>query len=144
MRWLNLLHFSAFLGRVEIVAWLHTQPVWRPLAMEVCKRGPFENACAVHIAATQGHVILVESMLALKVQAEDVEGKSAEDYASKSQHHFAQEWAAEREKPADDCPLKRALEENIKLLLRLVKAADTRVEALKSFIVSSKCLDVKT
>jgi hypothetical protein len=98
----------------------------------------------VHIAAKQGHIILVELMLALKVQAEDVEGKSAEDYANKSQHTFAQEWAAEREKPAKDCPLKRALEENIKLLLQLVKAADARVEALKCFIVSSKCLDVET
>ena len=115
--------FSAFLGRMEIIAWLHTQPVWRPLATEVCKRIPFENAFAVHIAATQGHILIVDLMLALKVQAEDADEKSVEDYANKSQHKFAREWAAEREREKPE----RALEENIKLLLRLVKAADSRV-----------------
>jgi hypothetical protein len=125
---------------VEIIAWLHTQPVWRPLATEVCKRRPTENAFAVHIAATQGHILLADLMKALKIQAEDADEKSVEDYANKSQHKFAREWAAEREREKPE----RALEENIKLLLRLVKEADTRVEELNCFIVSSKCLDVQT
>ena len=45
------------------------------------------NAFAVHIAATQGHILLiVDLMLALKVQAEDADGTSVEDYANKSRH----------------------------------------------------------
>ncbi|KAL3785516.1 hypothetical protein ACHAW5_005270 [Stephanodiscus triporus] len=132
----NLLHFSAFMGRIEIVAWLHTQPVWQSLNMDECRRKPFQNAFAVHIAAIQGHILLVELLLALKVRTEDGNGKLPEDYAKKSQHKIAQEWAKERDKP-------RALEKNIKKLLQLVNVPHVMSESMKSFVITSKCLDTE-
>ena len=37
----NVLHFSAYMGRIEITGWLSTQPVWQSLVLEVCWRNPF-------------------------------------------------------------------------------------------------------
>ena len=49
----NLLHFSVYMGRVEIVAWLYTQLEWQTLVTTVSKRKPFQHAYAVHIAAVR-------------------------------------------------------------------------------------------
>jgi len=134
---LSLLHFAAVMGRIEIVAWLYTQPVWHTLAMEVCRRKPFQNAFAVHIAASLGHIFLAEMMLVLQVPAEDSKGKLPDQYAKRSQHEFVKQWAIEREKPF-------TLERDIKTLLHLVKATDTTPEKLKHFINTSKCLEAET
>ena len=152
----NLLHFSAYTGRVEIVAWLYTQPEWQALVTTVSKRKPFQYAYAVHLAASQGHIFLADMLLALKyhfesgkepvypvhinllsIQIKDTKGKLPEFYAKKSPHDFVQDWAAKRNKPC-------ALEKDIKKLLQLVNENDTPVDKLKQFIITSKCLDPET
>ncbi|KAL7543061.1 hypothetical protein ACHAXR_012566 [Thalassiosira sp. AJA248-18] len=133
----NLLHLSAFLGRVEIVAWICKLPVWKRLVDEESHRKPFQNTFALHIAASQGHLFLVNLMLALNVPEVDKKGRLPEQYAKKSKHAFVQDWAAEREIP-------RTLEKNIKKLLHLINMKETSVEKLKQYVISSKCLDVET
>ena len=66
----NLLHFSAYMGRVEIVTWLYTQPVWQTLFTSVSQRKPFQHAYAVHIAASEGHIFLADFLLAMKFHYE--------------------------------------------------------------------------
>ena len=152
----NLLHFSAYMGRVEIVAWLYTQPEWQTLVTTVSKRNPFQHAHAVHIAANEGHIFLADMLLALKyhfesgkepvysmyidllsIQIKDTKGKLPEFYAKKSPHDFVKKWAAKRNKPL-------MFEKNIKKLLQLVNASDTPIDKVKQFIISSKCLDPMT
>ena len=149
----NLLHFSAYMGRIEIVAWLYTQPKWQTLVTAVSKRKPFQHAYAVHIAAGEGHIFLSDMLLALKyhfesgkeplhphhinllsIQIKDAKGKLPEFYAKKSSHEFVKDWAAKRSKPL-------LLEKNIKKLLQLISANDTPVDKLKQFIITSKCLE---
>jgi len=142
------------MGRVEIVAWLYTQPEWQTLITTVSKRKPFQHAYAVHIAASEGHIFLADFLLALKyhfesrkrcmntweinllsIQIKDTKGKLPEFYAKKSPHEFVKEWAAKREKPL-------VLQRNIiKLLKLLVNENDTSVDKVKQFIIISKCLD---
>ena len=136
----NLLHFSAFMGRMEIVAWLNTQSVWQSFIVQGCQRKPFQNDFAVHIAAMQGHIMLVELMLEMKVSPEDEKGKTPEFYAKKSHHRFAQEWGAEREKEQEK---PRALEKHIKKLLELVKTPHTTPKSLENFIITSGCFDTE-
>ena len=136
----NLLHFSAFMGRIEIVIMLHLQPVWQSLIVQECQHEPFQDAYAVHIAGIQGHIILVELLLDMRVSTKDGKGKSIEFYAKKSVHKFAQEWGAERDKEQGKL---HAFERRIKKLLQLAKTPQTSSEAIKNFIVSSSCLDVE-
>ena len=138
----NLLHFSAFMGRIEIVAWLYTQPVfWQSLVVQACQRKPFQGAFAVHIAAMQGHIILVELLLDMKVSQEDDQGNTPESYAKKSQHTFAQDWALRIEKQQEK---PRARERIIQKLFQLTKSSQTTPDSLKTFIITSKCLDKET
>ena len=158
----NLLHFSAYMGRVEIVAWLYTQPAWQTLVTTVSKRKPFQHAYAVHIAASEGHIFLADMLLAfdfrktdrthelpkhpssdgyimLNHQMQDTKGKGVESYAKKSSHQFVQfvqEWVAERNKPL-------ILEKNIKKLLQLV-STQAPLDEVKEFIITSKCLEPAT
>ena len=144
------------MGRVEIVAWLYTQPEWQTLVTTVSKRKPFQHAYAVHIAANEGHIFLADMLLALKyhfesgkkpmysiyidllsIQIKDTKGKLPEFYAKKSPHDFVKDWAAKRNKPL-------LLEKNIKKLLQLVNENDTPVNKLKQFIIMSKCLEPVT
>lgn len=138
----NLLHFSAFMGRIEIVVSFYLHPVWQSLIVQECQRKPFQNAYAVHIAAVQGHIILVELLLDMKVSTKDGKGQSIEFYAKKSQHTVAHEWGAERDKEREK---PRALERHIKKLLQLAKTKNphTSSEAMKNLIISSNCLDVE-
>jgi len=144
------------MGRVEIVAWLYTQPEWLTLVTTVSKRKPFQHAYAVHIAASEGHIFLADMLLAIKyhyesekepvhpmfinllsIQIKDTKGKLPEFYAKKSPHEFVKEWAAKRNKPL-------ILEKNIKKLLQIVNENDTPMDKLKQFIITSQCLDPKT
>jgi hypothetical protein len=138
----HLLHFSAFMGRIEIVAWLYTQPaVWQSLVVQECQRKPFQGAFAVHIAAMQGHIMLVELLLDMKVSHKDDKGNTPESYAKKSQHKFAQVWALEKE---DQQEKPRDLDRDIQWLLQLTKAPQTTSGSLKTCIITSKCLDKET
>lgn len=133
----NLLHFSAFLGRLEIISWLYTQPQWQSLAAEACQRTPHQNSFSVHIAASQGHLVATDLMLAMNVEVADMKGRQPEYYAKKLNLDFVQKWVAEREKPS-------ALERDVKKLLRLINTNDTTAEQLKGFIESSKCLEAES
>eukprot|EP00986_Skeletonema_menzelii_P020165 scaffold30419_cov154-Skeletonema_menzelii.AAC.1 len=132
----NLLHYSAYMGRIEIISWLSTQPAWNALVSEAATRKPFCGASAVHIAASCGHLHACDLLICLKVPLEDVNGRLPESYAQKSQHDFVRKWAAERAKPQS--------------LLRDVAKLISQVEEQKSvsqimdYIISSKCLDIDT
>lgn len=137
----NLLHFTAYMGRVEIMAWLSSRPEWDVLVKQVCKRKPFENAYAVHIAARRGHLILCDMLVDLEVQLEDENGKYPEDYGKESEHEFVRDWAEETAK-RKEAP--RALEKNIKKLFSKLGARKSSPRQLKGFLLSSKCLDIDT
>eukprot|EP00984_Skeletonema_dohrnii_P030095 scaffold21232_cov57-Skeletonema_dohrnii-CCMP3373.AAC.1 len=131
---LNLLHYSAFMGRIEIIGWLSTQSVWNSLVSQASTRKTFVGAYAVHIAASCGHLHACELLISLKVPLEDKKGKLPDDYAKKSQHEFVRKWAADRAKP-------QALKKDVKKLLRQVDEQKS-VSQIKDFIISSRCLDI--
>ena len=130
----NLLHYSAFMGRIEIIGWLSTQPVWKSLISHASTRKSFSGAYAVHIAASCGHLHACDLMIDLKVPLEDKKGKLPEDYAKKSRHEFVRKWAASKAKP-------QALKKHVTKLLRQVEEQKS-VSQIKDFIISSKCLDM--
>jgi hypothetical protein len=132
----NLLHYSAFMGRIEIIGWLSTQPVWNSFVSQASTRKPFGGAFAVHIAASCGHLHAFDLLIDLKVPLEDKKGKLPEDYAKKSQYEFVRKWAADRAKP-------QALLKDIERLHRQVEERKS-LSQRKGFIVSSKCLDIDT
>ena len=132
----NLLHYSAFMGRIEIIGWLSTQPVWNSLVSQSSTRKSFVGAYAVHIAASVGHLRACDLLIDLKVPLEDKKGKIPEDYAKKSRHKFVREWAADRAKP-------QALKKDVKKLLSQVEEQKS-VSQIKDFITSSRCLDIDT
>lgn len=132
----NLLHYSAYMGRIEIIGWLTTLPVWDSLASQPCQRKPFHGAFAVHIAASCGHIHVCDLLIALNVQLNDKKGKLPEDYAKKSRHEFVQKWAASRAKP-------QALERDIKKLFHLIEEKGC-AQQIKDFIIASKCLEIDT
>ena len=132
----NLMHFAAFVGRVEIIALLSTQSAWQSLVSEICCRKQFQNARAVHIAVIQGHLKAADLMLALQAPATDGKHKMPEQWARKSKHKFVREWGLARERP-------QALERDVKKLLHLIDADDTTSERLEEFIIKSKCLDTE-
>eukprot|EP00984_Skeletonema_dohrnii_P030927 scaffold22810_cov103-Skeletonema_dohrnii-CCMP3373.AAC.1 len=130
----NLLHYSAFMGRIEIIGWLSSQPVWNSLVSQASTRKTFVGAYAVHIAASCGHLHACDLLMGLKVPLEDKKGKLPEDYAKKSRHEFVREWAADRAKP-------QALKKDVMKLLRQVEEQKS-VSQIKDFIISSQCLDI--
>eukprot|EP00985_Skeletonema_marinoi_P006234 scaffold2699_cov140-Skeletonema_marinoi.AAC.8 len=130
----NLLHYSAFMGRIEIIGWLSTQPVWNSLVSQASTRKTFVGAYAVHIAASCGHLHACGLLMGLKVPLEDKKGKLPDDYAKKSKYEFVREWAADRAKP-------QALKKAVKKLIRQVEEQKS-VSQIKHFIISSKCLDI--
>ncbi len=132
----NLLHYSAYMGRIEIIGWLSTQPVWNVLVSQASTRKPFGRAFAVHIAASCGHLYACDLLIALKVPLEDEDGKLLEYYAEKSHHEFVRKWAADRAKP-------QALLKDVAKLLSLVGERKS-ASRIKDFIISSKCLDIDT
>lgn len=89
----------------------------------------------------QGHIILVELLLDMKVSQEDDQGNTPESYAKKSQHTFAQDWALRIEKQQEK---PRARERIIQKLFQLTKSPQTTPDSLKTFIITSKCLDKET
>ena len=130
----NLLHYSAFMGRIEIIGWLSTQSAWNSLVSQASTRKAFAGAYAVHIAASCGHLHACDLMIDLKVPLEDKKGKLPEDYAKKSRHEFVRKWAASKAKP-------QALKKHVTKLLRQVEEQKS-VSQIKDFIISSKCLDM--
>jgi len=130
----NLLHYSAFMGRIEIIGWLSTQPVWNSLVSQASTQKTFVGAYAVHIAASCGHLHACGLLMGLKVPLEDKKGKLPDDYAKKSKYEFVREWAADRAKP-------QALKKAVKKLIRQVEEQKS-VSQIKHFIISSKCLDI--
>jgi hypothetical protein len=133
----NLLHYSAYMGRIEIIGWLSTLPVWDSLVSQPCQRKPFHGAFAVHIAASCGHIHVCDLLITLNVQLEDKKGKLPEDYAKKARHEFVRKWAADRAKP-------QALEKNIKKLFHLIEEKGCASQQIKDFITASKCLEIDT
>eukprot|EP00984_Skeletonema_dohrnii_P006920 scaffold2465_cov93-Skeletonema_dohrnii-CCMP3373.AAC.4 len=130
----NLLHYSAFMGRIEIIGWLSTQPVWNSLVSQASTRKTYVGAYAVHIAASCGHLHACDLLISLKVPLEDKKGKLPEDYAKKSQHEFVRKWAGKRAKP-------HALKKDVMKLLRQVEEQKS-VSQIKDFIISSRFLDI--
>ncbi|KAL7456712.1 hypothetical protein ACHAWC_009869, partial [Mediolabrus comicus] len=133
----NLLHYSAYMGRIEIIGWLSTLPVWDSLVSQPCERKPFHGAFAVHISASCGHINVCDLLIDLNVELEDKKGKLPEDYAKKSRHKFVREWAADRAKP-------QALEKDIKKLFHLIEEKRCALQQIKDFITASKCLEIDT
>ena len=131
----NLLHFSAYMGRVEIIAWLSSQPVWESLSTQVCVRKEFEGALAVHISARRGHLVACELMIDLNVPLEDSKGCVPEDYAKTSSHQYVLDWVKSRETP-------KILKTDVNKLFKLASTSD--VNKTKDFIKSSSCLDICT
>ena len=131
----NLLHFSAYMGRIEIIAWLHYHAAWDSLVAQACQREEFKGTLAVHIAASQGHLDACDLMIELGVPLEDMMGHSPEFYAISSPHEYVVEWAEERRTP-------QTLKADIKKLSEIVLDFYIGVEEIKYFIENSTCLDV--
>jgi len=133
----NLLHYSAYMGRIEIIGWLSNQlVVWNSLVSQASTRKPFGGIFAVHIAASCGHLHACDVLIRLNVPLEDKKGKLPDDYAKKSRYEFVRKWAADRAKP-------QALLKDVKRLLRLVEERES-LSQIKDFILSSKCLHINT
>ncbi len=131
----NLLHYSAFMGRIEIIGWLSTQSVWSSLVSQASTRKPFVGAYAVHIAARNGHLHVCDLLIALKVPLEDKKGKLPDDYTEKSKYEFVRKWAADNRKP-------QSLKKEVEKLLRQVEERKS-AKQIKDFIISSGCLDIE-
>ena len=132
----NLLHFSAYMGRIEIIAWLSSQPIWGSLITQVCGRNGFQGAFAIHIAARQGHLSACDLMIHLKLPLQDSIGRFPEDYAKASSHQFVLDWAEEREAP-------KKLELDVTKLFEIIRDKGRSVEEIKVFIQHSTCLDTE-
>eukprot|EP00984_Skeletonema_dohrnii_P000128 scaffold38_cov113-Skeletonema_dohrnii-CCMP3373.AAC.2 len=133
----NLLHFAAYMGRIEIIAWISSQPAWELLVAQVCVRKEFQNAFAVHIAAIRGHLQACDLMIELKVPLEDSTGRLPEAYAKASPHQYVLDWAEKRVTP-------KILEADVKKILELVSDHASAVDEIKHFIEHSTCLAVNT
>lgn len=155
----NLLHFSAYMGRIEVVGWLSTQAqsVWNSFVSQCCSRKPFQGAFAAHIAISRGHLHLCELLVQLEAKQqglyfdiyfhfqleldtyEDENGKTLEYYARHSEHDFVRELASAVEKKKNK---QLDLERNITSLFSIIDNEPIDHEQVKNFITSSKCLDL--
>ena len=98
------------------------------------------NAFAVHIAASQGHILLADLLLNFECVECDREGRTPQDYARKSKHKFVQKWIYKKDTPSEA----EIFNSNIKQLTSLLIKNNTSSEDLKEHIIKSKCLHVKT
>eukprot|EP00985_Skeletonema_marinoi_P014014 scaffold7020_cov141-Skeletonema_marinoi.AAC.9 len=133
----NLLHFAAYMGRIEIIAWISSQPAWELLVAQVCVRKEFQNAFPVHIAAIRGHLQACDLMIELKVPLEDSTGRLPEDYAKASPHQYVLDWAEKKGTP-------KILEADVKKILELLSDHASAVDDIKHFIEHSTCFVVNT
>ena len=141
----NLLHLSAFLGRIEIVAWLYTTHQWDALVNEVSERKPYTNCKALHIAAGESHILIVELLLKFGCDEEElVDGRTLHDFALSSGHVFVQEWVKKRETNWEMISKPSELELNVQQLLHLLSTKDTPIEDIKRHIIYTKCLHIKS
>ncbi|KAL7511459.1 LOW QUALITY PROTEIN: hypothetical protein ACHAXN_008446 [Cyclotella atomus] len=119
----NIFQLAVLLGRIEIIGWVHTTPVFHDLANITCSSSKLKAEYPAHIAAGQGHLEAANLLLDL-------------GYIN---YQFAHYWAKKR---IDDANRGRIHEEKIKRLIELVEDGSTR--PLKDFILDSKCLDIDT
>jgi len=142
----NLLHLSAFLGRIEIVAWLYTTHQWGALVNEVSKQKPYTNCKALHIAAGEGNVLIVDLLIKFGCDEEElVDGKTLHDFASSSGHDFVQKWVKKRGSKKEIMSNKpSSLELNVQQLLHLLSTSDTPIEDIKRHIIDTKCLHINS
>ena len=141
----NLLHLSAFLGRIEIVAWLYTTHQWDALVSEVSKQKPYTNCKALHIAAGEGYVLIVDLLIKFGCDEEElVDGRTLHDFTLSSGHDFVQEWVKKRETNWEMISKPSDLELNVQQLLHLLSAKDTPIEDIKRHIIYTKCLHIKS
>lgn len=139
----NLLHLSAFLGRIEIVAWLYTTHQWDALVNEVSEREPYSNCKALHIAAGEAHVLIVDLLIKFGCDEEElVDGRTLHDFALSSGHVFVQEWVKKRETNWEMMSKPSELELNVQQLLHLLSTKDTPIEDIKRHIIDTKCLHI--
>ena len=132
----NLLHYCAFMGRLEIVGWLSTQPVWSSLVPHMSTRKDSDGAFAVHIAASCGHLHVCELLIGLEVPLEDQNGKLPEEYAQHSQHEFVRGWTPKRAKPV-------ALMKDVTKLFDMINESKC-FEEIRGYILCKGCLDIDT
>lgn len=133
----NILHLSSYLGRIEIIAWLHTTDVWESLVEEVSTRQSYDNCTAVYVAAGEGHILVVELLMKFGCEVND---RTLNEYARKSGQAFVQKWVDDRERSSQPS----ALEIDIMKLLELLAAKDSSSEDLREHIVDTKCLSIKS
>jgi len=141
----NLLHLSAFLGRIEIVAWIYTTHLWDALVKEVSERKPYTNCKAIHIAAGEGHICIVDLLIKFGCDEEEVvDGKALHDFALASGHDFVHQWVTKRESKKEIMSKPSSLELNVQQLLHLLSTRDTPIENIKRHIIDTKCLHIKS
>ena len=158
----NLLHFSAYMGRIEIAGWLstQTQPVWNSFASQCCGREPYRGAFAPHIAINRGHLDLCELLVQLEAKQqgilhedrlpffrldqldpyEDEKGHTLEFYARQSEHDFVQGMVTSKDIKKNK---QLELEKSITSLFDIIDNEPIEHELVKNFITDSKCLDIK-
>eukprot|EP00984_Skeletonema_dohrnii_P014066 scaffold5878_cov108-Skeletonema_dohrnii-CCMP3373.AAC.2 len=158
----NLLHFSAFMGRIEVVGWISTQdqPVWNSFVSQSCGRKPFQGAFAPHIAISRGHLDLCDLLIRLKGRQEglqyapnldlhldtckDEKGKTLEYYARNSEHEFVRKLTTAAAVDMEKKNRQLDLEKNITKLFDIINNEPIEHVQVQDFIISSKCLDLET
>jgi len=131
----NISHACAFFGRSEIAVSLHKLG-WLDLkiAAAVCKRKPYQQAFAVHIALEKGFIFVAEVLLKTGSPATDKRGRDIMFYAKRSGRDFVLKYVQSVQRPL-------ILETQIRDLLCILERDQSPYEATKKHLLETRCMD---
>ncbi|CAB9504446.1 tetratricopeptide repeat and ankyrin repeat containing 1 [Seminavis robusta] len=128
----NLIHACAAFGRAEIAAWLVSVGNLQPLLKVASKREPGRQL-AVHIALDRGFTALADLMLSWGSPVFNIKWGALVERTKRSPLQHVVEWGTDKE-------LLVLLEQDLQKLEDMLVQKPLRVEAIKSFILETKCL----
>lgn len=130
----NISHACAFFGRSEIAISLYKLGWFKPKVVAApCKRKPYHQALAVHIAVEKGFTFVAKVLMKAGCPTKDARGRGIAHYANRCNIDFVVDFVQSVGRPS--------LEESVRELLYVIDEDSSPYEKTKEHLLQTRCLD---